>query len=446
MEEDIIRLISRSYSDILPPSKEALLLIVWLNLKIEREEIEEEFTNRDFEETIEDMADFLQIDKNIQKETLSKKLSTYFYETIPKGKEYRIQLTIFAKDLCKLIVDRIQPEIIQQLELIHTFKRTLPLDEKTDFQSIATFKYWYENHFLTAQKQILSHIEVLDQKVESRINELRELLKPNIENPKELINNFEIVFDDLAKQASGLASTLDFKDETLNKIKSAKDKFSQDVEIQIFNQYDKMQKDIDTFFQNIGRRINAINEKIQIASKRLNNLLDTLRYKQQFKINLEKFLQALLSNAKNIKGEISLPASFPRREIPFSEIKFVSIPKIDFKLYNLATPEQRNVDVAHYQILKDKNLSMLKIQEQTAKWLDKIGDEIKKGNEIYFEVWLDKIVETENNLEVPIQVCYGLIQEVKKDKKQKLMIEKEIVSSPKNNLQLWKMKIQPTSS
>lgn len=96
---------------------------------------------------------------------------------------------------------------------------------------------------------------------------MRALLKPNIENLKELINNFEIIFDDLAKQATGLASTLDFKNETLSKIKSAKEKFSQEVET--FNQYDKMQRDIDTFFQNIGRRISAINEKIQIASKRL---------------------------------------------------------------------------------------------------------------------------------------------------------------------------------
>ena len=178
----------------------------------------------------------------------------------------------------------------------------------------------------------------------------------------------------------------------------------------------------------------------------MRNLLDTLRHKQQFKINLEKFLQALLLNAKNVKGEILLPISFPRREIPFLQSKFISIPKIDFTLFTLAKPERPELNKAHYQKQKDKNLSMLKIQEQTAKWLDKIGDEIKTGNEIYFEEWLNKIVETENNLEVPIQVCYGLIQGVKKDKDQKLTIEKETVSASKNDLQLWKMKIQSTRS
>lgn len=444
MEQDILLSISRNYSEVLPPSKEALLLIVWLTQKIAKGEIEEEFTTRDFEEAVQDIADFLQLDKNLQKETLAKKTSSYFYETIPKGKEYRIQLTIYAKDLSKLITDRIQPEIIQQLELIHTFKRTLPLDEAKDFESIATFQYWYESHFLPAQKVILSHTEILSQKVESSINELRTLLKPNIESPKELINKFEIIFDDLAKQASGLASTLDFKNETLNKIKAVKEQFSQDVET--FNQYDKMQREVDTFFQNISRRIIAINEKIQIASKRLRNLLDNLRHKQQFKINLETFLQILLLNAKNVKGEIVLPVSFPRRKIPFSQIKFVSIPKIDFKLFNLSKPERPDINHAHYQKQKDKNLSMLKIQQQTARWIDKIESEIKSGNEIHFEEWLDKIVETENNLEVPIQVCYGLIQRINKEKNVELTINKKVVSSSKSDLQLWKMKIQSTHS
>lgn len=444
MEKDILLSISRSYSEVLPPSKEALLLIVWLTQKIKKGEIEEEFTTRDFEESVDDVADFLQLDKSLQKETLAKKTSSYFYETIPKGKEYRIQLTIYAKDLCKLITDRIQPEVIQQLELIHTFKRTLPLDETKDFESIGTFQYWYEKNFLTAQKEILSHTEILNQKVESSINELRSLLKPNVDSPKELIGKFEIIFDDLAKQASGLASTLDFKNETLTKIKAAKDKFSQDVET--FNQYDLWQRDVDSFFQNIGRRIVAINEKIQIASKRLRNLLETLRHKRQFKINLEKFLQILLLNAKNVKGEIVLPETFPRRAIPFSQIKFVSIPKNDYKSLNLSKPERPEIDKAHYQKQREKNMSMLKVQQQTSRWLDKIGTEIQSGNEIVFEEWLDKIIETENNLEVPIQVCYGLIQKVQKEKNAEIKITKEPVSSTKSDLQLWKMKVLSTRS
>ncbi len=244
MKQDILQLISRNYKEILPQNEQTLLLLVWLNHKIERGDIEEEFTIRDFEEAIGEIADFLHEDKSIQKETLSKKIS-------------------------------------------------------------------------------------------------------------------------------------------------------------------------------------GINEKIQLASKRLRNLLDTLRHKQQFKINLEKFLHILLINGKNIKGEIILPDSFPRKKLPAEFTKYVSIPKIDFQLFNLAEPERTEMDKEYYQRQKDKNLSMLKIQEQTAKWLDRIDAEVKTGNEVRFEEWLDRIIEIENNLEVPIQVCYGLILRTKKNKSQELIIEQE---------------------
>jgi hypothetical protein len=157
-------------------------------------------------------------------------------------------------------------------------------------------------------------------------------------------------------------------------------------------------------------------------------------------------LQTLLQNGKNVKGEIILPETFPRRVIPFSQIKFVSIPKIDFELFNLSRPERPEIDKIHYQKQFEKNMSMLKVQQQTSRWLDKIETELQSGNQIVFEEWLDKIIDTENNLEVPIQVCYGLIQNVNKNKNAELKITKETVLSIKSDLQLWKMRVQTTRS
>ncbi len=63
----------------MPPGREALLLLILLYNRVEAGELEEEFLNRDLEEAIKDIADLLQLDKAIQKETLSKKLSGFFY-------------------------------------------------------------------------------------------------------------------------------------------------------------------------------------------------------------------------------------------------------------------------------------------------------------------------------------------------------------------------------
>lgn len=78
MNDDLIT-VSRNYNELMPPGREALLLLILLYNRVEAGELEEEFLNRDLEEAIKDIADLLQLDKAIQKETLSKKLSGFFY-------------------------------------------------------------------------------------------------------------------------------------------------------------------------------------------------------------------------------------------------------------------------------------------------------------------------------------------------------------------------------
>jgi hypothetical protein len=63
-----------------------------------------------------------------------------------------------------------------------------------------------------------------------------------------------------------------------------------------------------------------------------------------------------------------------------------------------------------------------------------------------FENWFDRIVEKENNLEVPIQVCFGLIEEHNNSDDKEIIIEKKSINKSNNNLSLWKMKIQTTLS
>ncbi len=225
MNDDLIT-VSRNYNELMPPGREALLLLILLYNRVEAGELEEEFLNRDLEEAIEDIADLLQLDKAIQKETLSKKLSGFFYQTISRNNTYYIRLTVYAKDLCKLVVDRISPEVIKDLQLAHVFRRTLQLSDD-DFENIATFNHWHANHFTIGRKPIIASTEILLNSVEGSISELKSLLKPEVSDLRELIKNFEKIFNDLSLQASGLAATLKAKDEILSKIKSIKNKFSE---------------------------------------------------------------------------------------------------------------------------------------------------------------------------------------------------------------------------
>lgn len=442
MEKEILISLSKNFSDIVPQNEESMLLLVWLYQKIEEGYINEDFEQKDLDDTIEEVVEFLKKGTGVQKETLLKKLSSHFCHTQIIGNKYYMHLTVFAKELCRLLIDQVQPEL-KKFELYHVLNRTLPLQED-DLLNIEKFSHWFEHNFLPAQKTILRNTEMLQTAIEEKISDLRNLLKPEVQNPKELINSFTEIFKQLETQTIDLINTLDYKNETLNKIKSLKDKFSQDEET--FIRFDKMQREVDNFFQNIDRRISSINDKIQLASKRLKNLFDTLKHKQLFKIQIEKFLTLLLNTSRYEKGEIKLHDALERKLIPFIPTKFVAIPKIDFKTINTAQPQKQNFDKSHQEAERRKGLALLKIQESTSQWLDTINSEMKSGKEIDFENWFDKIIEQENNLEVPINVCFGLIEQHNKIENQVVTIEQEGISKQENELSLWKMKIKSINS
>lgn len=442
MQKEILISLSKNYSDILPQNEESLLLLVLLFQKIEDGYINEDFEQKDIDDTIEEVVEFLQKGTSIQKETLLKKLSSHFCHTQTIGNKYYTHLTVFAKEMCRLLIDQVQPEL-KKFELYYVLNRTLPLREE-DLLNIENFSHWHEHNFLPAQKTILRNTEMLQTAIEGKISDLRNLLKPEVENPRDLIESFTKIFKELEEQTIGLINTPDYKNETLQKIKSLKEKFSKHEET--FNRFDTMQREIDGFFQSIDRRINSINDKIQLASKRLKNLFDTLKHKYLFKIQIEKFLLLLLKSSKSEKGEIKLHHSLEKKIIPFIPTKFEAIPKIDFKLLVTAEPQKQNYDKSYEELERGKGLALLKIQESTSQWLDKINSEMNAGNEIDFEKWFDKIIEKEKNLEVPINVCFGLIEQHNKNENQIVTIEQEVITKKKNELSLWKMKIQTIPS
>ena len=352
MEKEIFISISKNYSEIIPQNIESLLLLVWLFQKIEEGYINEYFEQKDLDDTVEEVVEFLQKGTSIQKETLLKKLSSHFFHTQTIGNKYVMHLTVFAKEMCRLLIDQVQPEL-KKFELYHVLNRTLPLREE-DLLNIENFSHWHEHNFLPAQKTILRNTEMLQTAIEVKISDLRNLLKPEVENPRELIESFTKIFKELEEQTIGLINTLDYKNETLQKIKSLKEKFSKDEET--FNRFDTMQREIDGFFQSIDWRISSINDKIQLASKRLKNLFDTLKHKYLFKIQIEKFLLLLLKSSKYEKGEIKLHDSLEKKIVPFIPTKFVAIPKIDFKLLVTAEPQKQNYDKSHEESEERKDL------------------------------------------------------------------------------------------
>lgn len=438
MNNELLKIISFEYKQLIPQDELTTLLLVSLHIKVKNQYIEEPFSQKDFDDTIEEVTELLQLDKDIQKETIAKKIRKYFFVPV-KGKN-PYELTVFTKDFCEMIIGQVNP-IIGKLELYHTFQRTLPITDD-DTIDIEKFEFWYEHNFIPARKTIKLHIEELYRFVDEKIINLRQLLKPNIIEPRKLLDDYIAVFEGLGEQTTEIMSTLSHKQEIIDKIKNVEDLFLSENDI--YDRYLQKRTEIERFFENIDNRIISINERIYIASSRLNALYETLRHKNLYKVQIEKFLMYLLSNSKYEKGEIILPYNIQSKELPYFRQKFLSLSIIDFT--NISQTEvpsfEEEVDVRE-QIIKE-NLRTLEQQECVSKWLDYIHCNLKQGTTVDFYEILTSIRKEEEDIEVPINVCSNLIQQ-SADNVISIEITNEVILNYED-ITLWNMKIKPLNS
>ena len=441
-KEELFETIASNFDYLIPRDVETIFLLLNLQAKIESKEIDDVFSQKDFEDAVDEVTSMLKRERGIQKENISKRLSQHFYTTLKLGEEYRYELTVFAKDFTKLLMNEVAPNY-ENLELIHTFKRTLPVQDD-DVTSIDKFNYWYAHHYNSSKKFIMAHTDNLQRFVDKKVSELRILLKPNVENPKEMITQFVIIFEQLGKQTEGVTQALNFKQEIIDKIKNSETNFKDSREA--WEQYDRIYNEVISFFENIDNRVLSINDKIQQARTRLKSLYDNLRYKQQYKLRIEKFLLLLLKGSKVVEEKIVLTSHVSKKEIPYHRDKFYFPPIIDFGEYHKIESPFYLVDEEFKRLSEEDKMKQLARQENTIKWMDNIRGEIELGREVIFEQWMNKIVDKEQNLEVPIDVCFGIIDEYKNRDDIELEIEKKLIMPLSSNVAIWKMKIKPTQT
>ena len=441
-KEEIFQSIALSFDYLIPRDIETIFLLLNLQSKIENKEIEEVFTQKDFEDAVDEVILMLKRERSIQKEAISKRLSQHFYTTLKQGEEYHYALTQFAKDFTKLLLNEVAPNY-ENLELVHTFKRTLPVHDD-DVTSIEKLSYWYAHHYNASKKFIIAHTDNLQRFVDKKVAELRVLLKPNVENPKEMITQFLIIFEQLGKQTEGVTKALNFKQEVIDKIKNSESTFKDNRDT--WEQYEKIFTEVISFFENIDGRVLIINDKIQQARTRLKSLYDNLRYKQQYKLRIEKFLFYVLKESTVVDDKICLPSTIAKKEFPYHRDKFIYPPMIDFAEYHKIESPFYMEDEEYKRMSEAEKMKQLARQENTIKWMDNIRGEIELGREVVFEKWMDQILTKEDNLEIPIDVCFGLIDEYKNRDDVQLEIEKKLAMPLRSDVALWKMKITPSEN
>jgi len=271
------------------------------------------------------------------------------------------------------------------------------------------------------------------------------LMKNNIENTKGLINSFIGIFEELGRQTEGLTQTLTFKQTLLDNIKLAEKNFLGKKEA--WEKYTRIRGEIERFFENIDNRMLSINDRIQLSVSRLKALYDTLQYKQLYKLKLEKLLTFILKNMKvDENGNLKLPEPLQTKFIPYHRSRLPQIPMLDFSNVEPADVPDFIIDEEHLKAKELQNYNLLARQESISKWLENINTDLLAGKSIQFDDWFKNIYSKEKNLEVPIDVCFGLIQRYSKNKDIEFVIDKSKPFHPKEDLALWKLKIQHSNS
>ncbi len=188
-------------------------------------------------------------------------------------------------------------------------------------------------------------------------------------------------------------------------------------------------------------------DRIQLSVSRLKTLYETLQYKQLYKLKMEKLLLFMLRGTKaDENGDLKLPEPLQAKQIPYHRSRLPQIPMLDFVNVEPADVPDFVVDLEYQKTKEQQNYTLLARQESISKWLESINTDLMAGKSILFDEWFKNIYSKEKNLEVPIDVCFGLIQRYSKNKDIEFVIDKTKPFYPKEDLALWKMKIQTSNS
>lgn len=442
--------------DFLIPNKIEGYIIIRLWQKIKSDEIREEFSYNDIKNVITETALFSN-GTTPQIEKILKDLLHYFIKKPPETVS-KYYLSDYAERFIQLLETKIDSPY-KNFPLKKNFEKyfSVEFEEIEDFEEL---NRWFKQGFHdTSKRVILDHIESLQDEVELSIKKLNEILYSDELQAIEMVKLFVNEFRNFGLKAEQIREALFLKSETLKNLKNATDFFYTKIEeIKHFQTADerkhyqeleykwksanKIREEVAAFFENIDRKLLRINDQIVFASSKLKELEENFQYQSLFKINLKKLLRLVLDTSNFDKNEgVCLHKNLPVKRIPFEKVQFFFTPKYEFNIEveRLGIIPQINID--YEQAERDKIENELQIQEKIASWVDLCKSRIRKDKELDYSKVFYEILDSEQNIEIPLQVGFTLFQEVSNNKEFNVIIDKAIADPNRNDILTWNMKI-----
>lgn len=444
LTKEFLQNLSYSYKELIPVDVEAGTLITALKKRVDLGEIEEEFSQLDFHETLVLIQEVLLREQTIQNESISKKLSKNFYTTVKIKGEYRYKLTQYAKNFASLLEDRINMRLTN-ISLFKTLKNAIAL-KVSDLETVDDLEVWYEIRFLGKPQQIvMAHVEQLQHEVAFQTEQLRQILNTT-DDPILMIKSYLSLFSKLGKRSEELSETLQYKEEIFEFLTVNSQHLT--LESDTWNRYKYIEEQVENFFDEIDSFLSVIEDRIQESVKKLRNLLDSVRYKQVYKVRIEKFMAYIFSNATKLNSNHwELPSEIPSKSLLNDEYILTSLPEIEYEVIEEEAVDNEEVDEKYQEEQNVKALERLERQEKVYVLTEEIWNKLSKTKKIEeFHTTLIEILNQENDWEVALEVASDVVKKVGNTKNVEIELNNKDFVSPFDNIVLWKMKIQRSNS
>jgi hypothetical protein len=417
--------IAELYYQLIPPLEEGLL-VFRLHEKIKNGEIDTNFSIQDIQRAIEEANQYNPGNESVpNRERLLKNLLSYFIER-PAEQKSRYTLTEYARKFVLLLEHKINNPF-RKFPLRESFRRYADFTAQ-EIQQINQLESWFNQGFqATTRENIVDHLEELKADVQSSVQRLNKLLYSGEVSVQSMVADFSAIFTDLGEKADEIRDTLRLGNSLQFEIELVVSKFynrtqefkhpSTEEEFVHFNDLHfaytratEIKQEVLSFFEIVDGKLGQLRERIQYASNKLNELQELFRYQSHFKLNLKRLLEYALTVVNSEKGQLVFPPWFPLKGIPEERFKLTVMPELEreFTTRNMVV-ENPEDQAYHRQELIRVEADLIR-QQRTAILIEQYKKRLEQEGNLDFTNEFYRIIDTEHDEEVALQVGYDLIQ------------------------------------
>lgn len=297
------------------------------------------------------------------------------------------------------------------------------------------FAYWKEFNLDKNKHEFLQQIEVLDEKLNILIIELRNKKSVDIDFLdflQSIIAKLDLIENEYEKLETAFAETNTIKTLLLNEIQK------EGYEREITNQ---IQESID-FFNEIRRSLAGVSYRINKIQPIIKQQISIFS-RAGFVSRINKFIEYLIDKSDIRNQKVSLPNGINRFQLNTQQPTFITLqpwtdpPPINPRSENKVTASER-------QKAFSKDLQRLDLQKEARNLVEQFNQELLIKEEMLVSPYFSKILNEDwGNFGLAIKFSYLIMRKYNIDKNWKLeVLPKQIMlKTKKSRIELWEMKV-----